>query len=451
LILMKDLKALEADSEGCLTISRREALRAMAAMAGCVLLLPEASLAEEARELRSEDEEFLDELERLGCLFFWEQGSERTGQVMDRARYDLGGARDPRLISSIAATGFGLTALCIADRRGYQAHAQIVERVRTTLDWHLNNLPEVHGFFYHFNDIESRERLWKCELSSIDTSLLLLGVLTARAYFSDAKIQSLAGQLYERVDWPWMLNGGKAFAMGWHPETGFLESRWDHYCELMMIYLLAIGSPTFPVSAELWNSFSRPMVQYEGYKYISGRDPLFTHQYSQAWFDFRGRRDAYADYFENSAIATRAHKAFCLSYPEWFNEDYWGVSASDSARGYIGWGGPPAMGALDGTVVPCTAAGSLPFLPTDCLHVLRAMRSDWGRRAWGRYGFVDAFHPAANWYDADVLGIDQGISVLMAENLRTGMVWNTFMSNPECAQAMQLAGFKSRSGPGESA
>jgi hypothetical protein len=230
--------------------------------------------------------------------------------------------------------------------------------------------------------------------------------------------------------------------MGWQPETGFLQARWKSYCELMMIYLLAIGSPSHPVAPEYWNHFSRPRMRYKEYSYISGNDPLFTHQYSQAWFDFRGKRDAYADYFQNSAIATRAHKAFCLSYPKWYSEDYWGVSASDSAGGYTAWGGPPALGPLDGSVVPCAAAGSLAFLPAECLSVLRALRSRWGKRAWGRYGFVDAFHPAANWYDPDVLGIDQGISVLMAENLRTGLVWETFMRNRECGNAMQQAGFK---------
>jgi hypothetical protein len=175
---------------------------------------------------------------------------------------------------------------------------------------------------------------------------------------------------------------------------------------------------------------------------------LFTHQYSQAWFDFRGKRDGYADYFQNSVTATRAHKAFCLSYPEWYSEDYWGITASDSAHGYTAWGGPPAQGRIDGTVVPSAAAGSLAFVPADCLSVLRAMRSRWGKQAWGRYGFVDAFYPAANWYDADVLGIDQGISVLMAENLRSELVWSTFMRNPECVKAMQLVGFQGKGLPG---
>ncbi len=426
---------------GMWMMSRRQMVKAVAAAAGCALAPGVIAFANEPWKLSKEDEAFLDDLERQGCLFFWEQASAKTGQVLDRARNDLTGALDPRRQASIASAGFGLTALCIADRRGYLPHAEILERVKTTLEWHLNSLPEVHGFFYHFTDIESGARYQGSELSSIDTSLLLCGVLTARAYFEDARIQSLAQQIYERVDWPWILNGGKTFSMGWKPKTGFLHSRWKTYCELMMIYLLAIGSPTHAVAPEYWDYFSRPVIHYKGYDYISGNDPLFTHQYSQAWYDFRDKRDAYADYFENSVTATRAHKAFCLSRPKWYSEEYWGITASDSVRGYTAWGGPPKQGHLDGSVVPSAAAGSLAFLPAECISVLRALRSKWGKQAWGRYGFVDAFHPAANWYDPDVLGIDQGISVLMAENLRSGLVWSTFMHNPESVSAMQRAGF----------
>ncbi len=429
-------------------ISRRQMLIAIGGAAGCALVPNGIAFASEGWKLSREDEAFLDDLERQGCLFFWEQASPKTGQVLDRARNDLAGARDPRRMASIASTGFGLTALCIADRRGYLPHAEIVERVKATLEWHLNVLPEVHGFFYHFADIETGERFGGSELSSIDTALLLCGVLTARAYFNDARIQSLAQQIYERVDWPWMLNGGQTFSMGWMPESGFLTSHWAHYCELMMIYLLAIGSPTHAVAPEYWSHFTRPVEHYKGYDYISSGDPLFTHQYSHAWYDFRGKRDSYADYFTNSVMATRAHKAFCLSYPKWYSEDYWGITASDSVGGYTAWGGPPAMGPIDGTVVPSAAAGSLAFVPGDCLSVLRAMRSKWGKQAWGRYGFVDAFHPAANWYDSDVLGIDQGISVVMAENLRSELVWSTFMRNRECVRAMRLAGFHGKGLPG---
>ena len=428
-------------------MGRRQVLKAMAAAAGCSLVPACApargafAAGSEGWQGSKEDEAFLDDLERQGCLFFWEQGSEKTGQVLDRARNDLGGKRDSRTMASIAATGFGLSALCIADHRGYLPHAQIVERVKTTLHWHLNSLPEVHGFYYHFTNIETGKELPGVELSSIDTALLLCGVLTAGAYFEDKEIHSLAQQIYERVDWPWMLNGGKAFSMGWHPGKGFLDSRWNHYCELMMIYLLAIGSPTHPVSPDHWNNFTRPMIHYKGFDYISGDDPIFTHQYSQAWYDFRGKRDAYANYFDNSVTATRAHKAFCLSYPQWYTDDYWGMSASDTETGYAAWGGPPAQGNITGAVVPCASAGSLAFLPEDCLHVLRAMRAKFGKQAWGRYGFVDAFHPATNWYDPDVLGIDQGISVIMAENLRSGLIWEAFMRNPSSVNAMERVGF----------
>jgi hypothetical protein len=211
----------------------------------------------------------------------------------------------------------------------------------------------------------------------------------------------------------------------------------------MMIPLLALGSPTHPVDAKVWSAWSRPQVTYFGLTYISGRDPLFTHQYSHAWFDFRRKRDAFADYFANSILATRAHKAFCLSLGKPYSDSYWGISASDSAAGYQAWGGPPPQGQIDGSAVPYATAGSLPFLAADCLRVQQALKADFGDRCWGRYGFCDALHPAAKWYDPDVLGIDLGISVLMAENLRSGFIWQTFGRNPEVAVAFQRAGFHS--------
>jgi hypothetical protein len=426
-------------------LSRRRMLALLGGTAIAPLLpAPIASAAAPSAgyRLSHEEEAFLDDLEKRACLFFWEQASPATGQVLDRARNDLApGARDPRKMASIAATGFGLSALCIADHRGYLPHDKIVQRVKATLDWHANHFHHQHGFYYHFTDIETGVPFPGSEVSSIDTSLLLCGVLTARAYFKDSAIHTLATQIYERVDWPWMLNGGATFSMGWFPDKGFLDARWAHYCELMMIYLLAIGSPTHPAPAGSWNAWTRPTVKYAGFEYISGDDPIFTHQYSQAWFDFRAKSDRYTNYFENSVTATHAHKAFCLSMPKWYSEDYWGISASDYQGGYTAWGGPPKQGPIDGTVVPNAAAGSLAFVPKDCLHVLRAMKDKWGAKAWGNYGFVDAFHPEVNWYDPDVLGIDQGISVIMAENLRSGLIWETFMRNPETTEAMKKAGF----------
>jgi hypothetical protein len=397
--------------------------------------------------LTAADEAFLDDMERRACLYFVEQAGATTGQVLDRAAANnTTGKIDPDPMASIAATGFGLTALCIADHRNYQPRTQILEQVRRTLRFHAHTLPNVHGFFYHFNDVNTSARFRKVELSSIDTSLLLCGILTVRAHFhSDAEIHDLATLIYNRVDWPWMLNGGDTFSMGWTPEHGFLSARWRKYCELMMIYLLAIGSPTHPVDPSTWYAWSRPVIHYDGLSYISGNDPIFTQQYSQSWFDFRHKRDRYANYFTNSITATRAHKAFCLSLGKPYSPDYWGISASDSAHGYTAWGGPNAegqgFGGIDGSVVPNATAGSLPFLPEACLRVQRVLKANYGDKAWGRYGFCDAFHPAANWYDPDVLGIDLGISVLMAENLRSGFVWDTFSRNPEVHLAMQRAGF----------
>jgi len=393
------------------------------------------------------DDQFLDLMQQVGCLYFTEQASPVNGQVLDRAAaFPTNGQIDTRTMASIAATGFGLSALCIADQRGYQPHANILAQVRRTLDYHCNTLPNVHGFYYHFNDVNTGQRYRTVELSSIDTAILLCGVLTARAWFQqDAEIVQLATTIYERVDWPWMLNGGQTFSMGWTPENGFIASRWEHYCELMMLYLLALGSPTHPIDPACWSAWSRPTITYNGLTYISAADPLFVHQYSHAWFDFRNKQDQFANYFTNSVTATQAHEAFCIGMGAPYSQDYWGISASDSQHGYTAWGGPNAagqsFGGVDGSVVPNAAAGSLPFLSTDCLRTLRALKDSYGSQAWGRYGFCDAFHPAANWYDPDVLGIDLGISVLMAENLRTGFVWNTFARNPEVGIAMQRAGF----------
>jgi len=381
------------------------------------------------------DDEFMDQIERAAFLFFWEQASPDTGQVKDRA---LAAGNDNRTVSSIAATGFGLAALWIGHKRGYGDAGKIQARVATTLDYLANHLTNVNGFFYHFVDMNTGARVRNSELSSIDTSLLLCGVLTCRQYFQDLHIQAVATQIYNRVNWPWMLNGGQAFSMGWTPEGGFLKGRWDSYSELMMIYLLAIGSATHRVPASCWDAFSRPRLSYQGLNYITNPTaPLFIHQHSHAWFDFRNRSDRYANYFDNSVTATRAHKLFCLSlrsqFPD-YQENLWGMTSSDSCHGYVAWGGPPPMGPIDGSIVPCAAGGSLPFAPSDCIAVLRTIRSQYPH-AWQRYGFVDAFNPLTNWYNPDAIGIDVGITMLMAENQRTNFVWNTFMRNPEVQTA----------------
>jgi hypothetical protein len=399
-----------------------------------------------ALQVSTAEDLFLDDLERRGCRFFWEKASPDTGQVRDRANPSPNDNYDKRRVASTAATGFGLTALCIAHMRGYLPADEVKERVLTTLQFHYDYMPHDHGFVAHFADMETGERAFNCEISSMDTVILLCGALTCRAYFKgagiEAHIRSLATRLYERVDFPWMLNGQSTFSMGVLPGHGFLDARWSTYCELMMLYLLAIGSPTHPIAPRYWQHFARPYIDYQGFHFMSDLAPLFTHQYSHAWFDFRHLRDRYTDYYQNSIIATEAHKAFCIAQGFNYSEDNWGVTSSDSIDGYIAWGGPPLLRKIDGSVVPSACAGSLPFAPKACLRVLMHLKQKYEKQAYGRYGFVDAFHPEANWYNADVLGIDQGISVLMAENLRSQFVWETFMKNPEPARALQLCGFR---------
>ncbi len=353
-----------------------------------------------------------------------------------------------RTVSSIAATGFGLTALCIGDQRGYQPSTDVISRVRAILNFLLNQLQPLgmNGFFYHFVDMTTGARAFNSEVSSIDTAILLCGVLTCRQHFSqDPQIPGLATQIFNNVNFAWMLHGGATLSQGWTPENGFLPTRWDTYSELMMSYLLAMASPTFPIPASSWQAWSRPSFAYQGLTYISSGAPLFTHQYSHAWFDFRNKKDAFADYFQNSVTATMAHRLFCISLAGQFSDyssDLWGISSSDSQNnGYVAWGGPPALGPIDGSIVPCATAGSLPFDLSNTIHVLRWIRGHYAQ-AWQRYGYVDAFNPLTGWYDTDVLGIDLGISMLMAENQRTQFVWNTFMQDPAAQNGMNLAGFQ---------
>jgi hypothetical protein len=392
--------------------------------------------------LSAEDDQFLNDLEAASFRFFWEQGNPKTGMVKDRCNVHKD---EPGIAASIAATGFGLTALCIGDRRGFVPASAALERVFVTLRFLWRKLPNHRGFFYHFANPETGERMFDSEVSSVDTAILLCGVLTCREHFGDPTLATLADLILNRVDWTWLSEDTSLLTHGWTPEVGFLPSRWDYYSELMMMYLLGMGAVNHPLKQQTWNAWKRLTFEYDGLRYIGSFAPLFVHQYSQAWFDFRGRRDKYADYFLNSVTATEVHRRFCLElgkqFPD-YSEDLWGITASDSQNdGYVAWGGPPATGPIDGTVVPSAAGGSLPFLPAATMRVLKTIRNRYPA-AWGKYGFVDAFNPLKNWYDSDVIGIDTGITLLMAENLRTGFVWNTFMRTAEAQRGMARAGLK---------
>lgn len=393
--------------------------------------------------LTPQDENFLNQLEQASFLFFWEQGNPLTGLIKDRCNVR---AKDTSIVASIASTGFGLTAICIAQMRGFVSYADARLRVVRSLSFLWHKLPTHRGFYFHFANINTGERVWESEVSSVDTAILLCGVLTCKQHFAhDRDIVELAHAIFDRVDWSWLSEDTSIVSMGWTPEYGFIPSRWEYYSELMMIYLLGMGSISHPLDSDAWFAWKRMIFEYDGLRYIGSFAPLFVHQYSQAWFDFRDKRDRYANYFQNSVIATDVHRLFCIALNEKF-PDYtnalWGITASDSKEGYVIWGGPPAMGPIDGTVVPCAAGGSLPFLPAATMRVLNTVHDHYPA-AWCRYGFVDAFNPLTNWYDTDVIGIDVGITMLMAENARSGFVWETFMKNPEAQRGMELAGFKS--------
>jgi hypothetical protein len=461
IIEMERLRAIEVAEENAVKVSRRSLLRQLSLIsAGWPFTKYDALADDKARppkqaaatsenepaptiptNVSPEDDAFLEELEHASFLFFWEQANQDTGLIKDRCNVRT---NDKGIVASIASMGFGLTAICIADKRGYISHAEARSRVLQTLSFLSHKLPTHRGFYYHFANMNTGERVWDSEVSSVDTSILLCGVLTCGQYFQDKDIRELASSIFNRVDWTWLSEDTSLISHGWTPEVGFISSRWDLYSEMMMIYLLGMGSTTFPLPKESWTAWKRTVFEYDGLRYIGSFAPLFVHQYSQAWFDFRNKRDKYADYFQNSVIATDVHRRFCLDLNVQFS-DYsnalWGITASDSAQGYVAWGGPPAMGPIDGTIVPSAAGGSLPFQPGATMRVLRTIHDHYPK-AWCRYGFVEAFNPLTDWYDTDVIGIDTGITMLMAENLRTGFVWETFMKSPEAQRGMDLAEFK---------
>ena len=413
-----------------------------------VLVLAQPTLTAQERTLSTQDHAFLEDLQRRSFQYFWEQADPNTGLVADRARADASELdENHRNVGSIAATGFGLSALCIGAERGWVDRTKARERTRNTLRFFATRAYEQHGWFYHWLDIKTGQRRWNSEVSSIDTALLLGGVLTARQYFrDDPEISQLATKIYERIDFRWMLNRDPfLLSHGWKPETGFLRARWDTYSEDLILYLMAIGSPTHPISWRSWYALWRDRYRYETYSYFTTVGvPLFMHQYSHAWIDFRNRRESLGDridYFENSVNATLAHRKFCINLSHEFRgygPDLWGITASDSAKGYLAWGGPPRDPAIDGTIVPAAAGGSLMFTPELSTVALRTMREKFGDRVYGRYGFVDAFNPNTNWVNTDVIGIDVGIVLLSAENARSGNVWRWFMRNAEMSRALQM-------------
>ena len=426
----------------CPTMGRLTfALFLMAAIPGHAGANPALS---NAKTLTKIDVDLLDDISRRSFRYFWEQASPSTGLVLDRAA-NIGIDSDDvksAPVASIAATGFGLAAVCIAREHRWIGREAARERVLTTLRFLAHDAPQKNGWFYHFLDPDTGQRAWRSEVSSIDTALLLAGVLTVRqCLVDDREIVDLADVIYERVDFPWMMGGSRRyFSHGWTPEREFLPYRWDTYSELLILYVLGIGSPTHPIPVDTWGAWKLPVVTEGESTYIGG-GPLFIHQYSQAWLDLRDRSGV--DYYANSVTATRAQRDYFINLSKQYkgySSDVWGITASDSAQGYTDWGADHRR--IDGTVAPSAAAGSLMFTPDICIPAMRTMLVKFGKNIYGRYGFADAFNPGSGWVSPYVIGIDAGITLLSAENLRTGRVWRWFMANPVAEHALDLIGLK---------
>jgi hypothetical protein len=403
-----------------------------------------------------DDEAFLDLVQRTAFDYFWYETNPENGLIKDRSN-------DPSR-SSIAAVGSGLSAPTVGIDRGWISREAGQARVLTTLQF-LGNSPHgpeadatgYKGFYYHFLDMQTGRRDGDSELSTIDTALLLGGVLHVQQYFdrddaTEATIRALADNLDRRVDWPWMQVRSAKICHGWNPETGFLRYDWGGYNEAMILYLLALGSPTFPISPEAWTAWTSSYAWQTHYgQAFVVFPPLFGHQYSHVWIDFRGIQDAYMrakglDYFENSRRATLANRAYVIANPHgWadYGENVWGLTASDIPTSYSARGAPPAE-RDDGTITPTAVGGSFAFTPRESLAALRHMYATYRTQIWGPYGFKDAFNPSMKWFASDYLGIDQGPIVLMIENYRTGRIWHEFMQHPTIQSGLARAGFMPR-------
>ena len=432
----------------------------------------------------------LDDVEHRTFEYFWQTANPQNGLVPDH--WPLG--NEP--FASIAAVGFALTAYPIGVEHGWITRDQARQRVLTTLRF-FANAPQgtsededtgYHGFFYHFLNMQTGHRYGRwVEVSTIDTTLLMSGVLFDESYFNgddpqEKEIRELAEKLYRGMDWNWMQVRAPLVGMGWTPGGGFIPHDWQGYDEGMILYVQALASPTHPVQPDAWtawtSTYDRSWGSFMGGLPHIGFAPLFGHQYSQAWIDFRGIQDAYMrargiDYFENRARATVAQREYAIANPlHWkgYDANVWGLTASNGPANVV-WehngqrtifSGYAARGAGvervfdDGTLAPTAAISSIAFSPQIVLPAMQAMYQRYGRWLYSTFGFVDAFNPTfelktplrsghvvpgEGWFDNEYLGIDEGPILLMIENYRTGFVWNVMRSNPHIREGLQRAGF----------
>ena len=419
-----------------------------------------------------------EDLKKRTFQYFWETTDTTNFQVPDRF---------PTLtFSSIAATGFGLSAYITGIENKYITRSEGANRVLQTLKvlWELPQGPDsvlvsgYKGFFYHFLTLDKAQRFKNVELSSIDTGLLMAGILSCMSYFdsptdtTETAIRALADNLYKRVDWNWMMKSNGKMSMGWHPEKGFIESDWKGYNEAMVLLIMAMGSPTHPIPQQSWSKWCSTYTRDTFYGYENVQfDPLFGHQYSHIWVDFRGIRDSFMtsvgdDYFENSKKATLSNKAYCVANPmKWkgYGDNLWGLTACDGPANekvnidgadrqfydYRARGAASIQVVDDGTLAPTAAGGSFAFTPEESEQCLSNMWNTYYKDLVGEYGFKDAFNLTFKnkvhqdgWFDVDYLGIDQGPILFQIENHETGLIWNIMKKNPYIIAGLKKAGFK---------
>lgn len=403
--------------------------------AGDVDITPNAVYEDEvALLLRFDDGALLDAVAHETFDFFWYEANPANGLIKDRST--------PDSPSSIASVGFGLAAIPVGVDRGWITYRQGYDRALTTLSTFANGgVQGEHGFFYHFVNMETGERVWSSEISSIDSTLFIAGALTAGQYFKDTEVAALATQLYEQMDWQWMMSNDDMVSMGWKPDIGFLSSAWDHFDESLLLYVLGIGSPTHPVPADAWDRWERP-VNIQGEFIYLGAEPLFVYQYPLAFVDLRNQEDAYANYFNNTTRACERNQAFSVKNADAFStyqNGVWGISASDGPRGYKAHGA--TGGNHDGTIAPYASIACLPFTPDAAFESMRAMLTTYGAKVWREYGFVSAINAKEDWYSTEHIGIDQGDILLMITNVQDGFVWDLLMQNEAVQNGLAAMGF----------
>jgi hypothetical protein len=387
--------------------------------------------------------------------FFWNETSPVTGLTKDRARNLLNGDPDPYNVASLAATGYMLSALVVGVERGWVERSAAVSRALTTLRFLDTKMAHPHGFFYHFVDLHIGERVWKSEVSSIDTGLLMLGALTVGQYFG-GEIAQRAEALFARVDWQWMQArrgtepGDVPLRMGWKPNSGFLNARWEQYDEASFLYLLALGAPNHALPASAWDRWGTGETTMEGVPIPGRPGPLFWAQMTPAYYDLHGMRDRSGRaWWTLWANTHQAHHAYCARHPERYprhQEPLWGINACDQPPRKPGapnsYGAQnPIDGQNDGTIAPTAALAAVTFLPEIAERTLQDLFTHYWAGAWGKYGFANAINPVRNWFDTDVIGIDLGMMLLAIENHRSGLIWKLLASHPSIRKGMAAAGF----------